>query len=138
MSELAVKVLTLAFHPSTNENEAVCAFLKARAMVPKNPDYNGFLRSGQNASATKVVYVKTETKKHCSWKLTISVKKIPRLFSILKCYSDTPYYTIENLSDSWNAIGTVKLNLSIFLSPIEFIAFEKYFDKTFDAHIINN
>jgi hypothetical protein len=133
MSELAVKVLTLAFHPSTNENEAVCAFLKARAMVPKNPDYNGFLRSGQNASTTKVVYVKEESaKKSGSWNLTIQTHKIPHLLSILHQFKSTPFYDLEVTSENWSAIGIIKITLTVFLSHSDSVLFGKYFDSVFD------
>lgn len=132
MSELAVKVLTLAFHPSTNENEAVCAFLKARAMVPKNPDYNSFLRSGQNASATKVVYVKEELKRSGSWTLTINTNRVPHLLSILHQFQSTPFYDLEVISESWSAIGNIKIKLVVFLDYSDLKLFEKYFDSVFD------
>lgn len=136
MSDVAVKVLTLAFHQATPENEAVCAFLKARRMVPSNPDFSGFLRSGTNASSAKAPDTKIDSWSG-SWKLTIQVRKLPLLFSILSGYKETPYYTIENLSDSWNAIGCVKLKLRVFLGDRESKTFENYFDKLFEENIMN-
>lgn len=102
-------------------------------MVPKNPDYNGFLRSGQNASATKVVYVKEEAaKKSGSWNLSIQTHKIPHLLSILHQFKSTPFYDLEVTSENWSAIGIIKIKLSVFLNNSDSKLFEKYFDSVFD------
>jgi hypothetical protein len=139
-TSVAEKVLALAFHPSTGEHEAVAAFLKARRMVPANPDFTGFLREGQNASATKnnSSYSSTSSNKsNYERTIRISVRSIPTILESLNAFSKyrnrSPiFYSINVVSDSWTAIGWIDLKISCYIPENDLSFFRDYIRKQID------
>lgn len=114
------KVLTLAFHPATPEPEAITAFLKAR-QLKVTPE--SFINT-----------VQVEKKlPSASCNVTIEVRKIPHLLTILNVWKEihsTTNYTIKVVSDSWSAIGSIKLEIIVDTEDID--TFKSFLRKGFD------
>ena len=114
------KVLTLAFHPSTSEHEAIAAFLRARALMP-----NGY--------EPQIHTIKKQTPlSHVSYDATIVVKKVPLLLEILNNWVsnfENSRYIIDVKSKSWNAIGSIELEIKMYTNNIT--QFKIFFESAF-------
>lgn len=127
-----IKLLKLAYHPSTPEQEAIVAFLKAR----KGVDQDLKVFTCIDVQPKSYYHYDIKTPKHTAgWKLTVPVRSIPNLINILDSFdSEVPnYYSLKTVSETWKVIGSVELKLKVYFNTsIEKERFVKYFDINFD------